>query len=460
MKILNKLSILVSGIEHKVLGIKKRLAYLIPHTKYDIPAAESGFIMPTVIILIVVISSVAYATLVQANNSLNLSYKQAYLQMARAASKSAIDYAQEQFDRANCGVYNGTAETDLTGSSNTHYRLTMQAAVQSTSSDGFEKNIIGTGRIYLPKSSAQALYVFDIRSEIVRTYAVCKTPDNFAPLVWLDASNTNSLRKIGTSTTTISPTTSYGNASDSTRDTLEERADNGSQTLASWQSSDFEMNTCDASEFTTSICNSNATKYLNDGMIFSNVSVPKSATVTSATITLACTTPAGTSGALNETIYGFYKSVSDLHPDLFSQSGANQLKTPLTTSSLHTAASAAVSSNNCPPGNNTVWNVTPVVQEIVNNANWDPATGGGRMGFIFSRASGAGSRHLLKNAISDLVQCKILEVNVDKCSERFGTQAERQNFLAEPRGTALGITRVEARHKRSIDRILMPAPVR
>lgn len=358
---------------------------------------QSGFIMPTVIILMVIMAVVAYATLVQANNSLNLAYKQAYIQMSRAASKAAIDYAQEQFDNASCGNYNGTAETDLTGSSNTRYRITMQAQVQSTSSDGYEKKIIGTGRVYLPKASAQALYVFDIRSEIVRTYAVCKSPDNFAPLVWLDASNTASLKKTGTSTTTASPTTSFGNAGDSTRDTVEERADNGTQTAASWQSNDFEMNICDSAEFSNAICSSNSTKYLNIGMIYSNVNIPKNATITSATITLACTNPAGTSGQLNESVVGFYKTSSNLHPDLFTQGGSNQLKTPLATSNLHTAASAAVSSNNCPPGNNTVWDVTNVAQEIINNSNWDPSTGGGRMGFIFSRASGAGSRHLLKN---------------------------------------------------------------
>lgn len=359
--------------------------------------SERGFIMPSIIILTVIMSSVAYATLVQANNSLNLAYKQTYIQMARTASKAAIDYAQEQFDSASCGDYSGTGETDLTGASNSRYRITMEADVQSTSPDGYEKKIVGTGRVYLPKASASALYVFDIRSEIVRTYAVCKTPDNFAPLVWLDASNVASLRDVTTSTTTAAPTTSFGSAGDSTRDTLEERADNGTHTTAAWQSNDFEMNSCDATEFSSSICNSNSTKYLNIGMVFSNVNVPKNATITSATITLACTTPAGTSGQLNERIYGFYKSSSNPHADLFSQSGTSQLRTPLTTGSLHTTNFTSASSNNCPPGNNTVWNVTNVAQEMVNNTNWDPSGNGGRMGYIFTRTSGSGSRHLLKN---------------------------------------------------------------
>gem|GEM_PF-1673105 len=355
--------------------------------------------MPTVIILIVVMSSVAYATLIQANNSLNLSYKQSYIQMAREASKAAIDYAQEQFDNASCGNYNGTTETTLTGSTNNRYKITMQADIQSTSADGYEKKVIGTGRVYLPKTSSSALYVFDIRSEIVRTYAVCKTPDNFAPLAWYDASNVSTL-KAGTTTTTTPPSTTYGNINDSTRDTLEERADDGSQTLASWQSNDFEMHDCDASEFSVSICNSNQTKYLNDGMVFSNVNIPKNSSITNATIKFSCTTPSGKSGTLNERVFGFYKSSLDPHPDLFSQTGSNQLRTPLSTSSLHTSAYSDVTSNNCPPGNQTVYDVTSIVQEQVNNPNWNPtlAANGGRMGFIFTRTGGSGSRHLLKSS--------------------------------------------------------------
>jgi hypothetical protein len=358
---------------------------------------EDGFIMPTVIILIVIMSGIAYSTLIQANNTLNLSYKQSYIQMAREASKAAIDYAQEQFDNSVCGSYSGTPETALTGSTNNRYKITMQADVLSTSPDGFEKKVVGTGRVYLPKTSASALYVFDIRSEIVRTYAVCKSPDNFAPLVWLDASNTTSLKTSGTATTTLAPITTTGNLA-SSGDTLEERADNGSQTTASWNSTDLEMNTCNASEFSTSICNSNTSKYLNLGLIYSNVNVPKNAQITSAQITLACATPSGQGGALTDTIYGFYKSSTDPHPDLFSFSGSNQLKTPLGTSGLHTIATSTANMNNCPPsGNQAVFDVTPIVQEIVNNPNWDPSTEGGRLGLILSRTSGTGSHRFNKS---------------------------------------------------------------
>jgi hypothetical protein len=192
----------------------------------------------------------------------------------------------------------------------------------------------------------------------------------------------------------VAPTTAFGNASDSTRNLLEERADNGTQTAASWQSNDFEMHSCDGGEFTNTICNTASTRYLNIGMIYSGVTVPKNATITSASITLACTTPAGTSGSLTHQVYGLYKTATNPHPDAFTSSGSNQLRTPLATASLHTAASTTYSTNNCSPGNNTVVDVTSVAQEVVNNANWNPATG--RMGFAFQRTAGSGSRHLLK----------------------------------------------------------------
>ncbi len=359
---------------------------------------QQGFIMPTIIILMSIMAFVAYATLLQASNGLNLSYKQAYIQMARVASKAAVDYAQEQFDNSACGNYTGTSEQDLV--SNNRYRLTFKSEVLSTSSDGFEKTIRGTGSVYLPRYSNTARYVFDIRSEIVRTYAVCKTPDNFAPLVWLDASDTATLKHINSGTNTVSVQTSFGNAADSTRDTLEERQDDGSQTTNSWQSSDLEMHRCDSAEFSSSICSSNTTRFLYTGIVFQNVNIPKNATIVSANILFNGGTPAGTSGPVTHRVYGIFKNSGNPHPNLFSQSGSNQLRTPLTTANLHTSAFSDVSTNNFPPGNTTSFDVTSVVQELINNTNWNAASNDGRMGFGIQYQSGNGSRRGLKNGIT------------------------------------------------------------
>lgn len=365
------------------------------------PLGQRGFAMPTVIFLMVIMAFVAYAALLQANNGLNLAYKQMYIQMARTASKAAVDYAQEQFDNTTCGNYTGTAEQTLV--TNNRYKVTFKVDIVSTSADGYEKTVKGTGSVYLPKNATTARYVFDIRSEIVRTYAVCKTPDNYNPTLWLDASNTGSLYKAGaSSTTTATGTADFGSANDTTRSTVEERADNGSQTTASWQSNDLSMHTCDSAEFSSSICNSNSTKYLYDGIVFSNVSVPQNATISSATIDYDCSS-GGKSGKLDHRIYGIYKSSTNLHPDLFSSTGSNQVKTPLTTSGLHTSTYVSQQTNNCPPGNGNTMDVTDIVQEIVNNSNWDPNTGGARMGFGLYRTGNSGSRNFSKDNIKLIV---------------------------------------------------------
>lgn len=358
---------------------------------------QHGYVLPTVIGLMTIMSLVSYAALLQANNSLNLSYKQMYLQMARVASKAAVDYAKEQFDNAACGNYTGTAEQDLV--SNNRYRITMKAEVISTSPDGYEKTIKGTGSVYLPRQSATARYVFDIRSEIVRTYAVCKTPDNYAPTVWLDASDTSKLLTTSSSTTTATSTTSFGAAANTSRDTVEERVDTGGQTTGSWQSTDLEMHFCDSTEFSGAICSNTSQRPLYTGMVFQNVNIPKNATISSASIMITGDTPAGTSGTLTHRAYGLFNTSGDPHLPLFSSTGTGQIRNRITSASLRTAAYAEVTTNNFPPGNTANFDVTSVVQEMVNNANWNSATG--RMGFGIQRQSGKtnSSRKATKNGI-------------------------------------------------------------
>jgi hypothetical protein len=409
---------------------------------------QHGFVMPTVIILMSIMVVVAYAALMQANNSLSLAYKQAYIQMARVASKAAVDYSQEQFDNSTCGNYTGTTEQDLVV--NDRYRVTFKSEVVETSADGYEKKIKGTGSVYLPKLSSTAQYVFDIRSEIVRTYAVCKTPDNFAPLVWLDASREETLLQLGSSTNSVNAPTTYGNASDSTRDTLEERADNGSQTTNSWQSDDFEMHTCEGTEFSNAICSNASSRYLNIGMIFSNVDVPRGSTITSASITLACTTPSGTAGSLTHRVYGFYDTSTSPHPSLFTSSGSNQLRPKLSTANLHTVAYRDITANNCPPGNNTVFDVTNVAQEIVNNSNWDPNAGsnGGRMGFVIRRQSGSGSRHLLKTGNQFAISYSTTTVNP---SVDTGSVGEWQDISGNANHARISYGNAPTRHDNQIN---------
>lgn len=364
---------------------------------------RAGFALPTVLFLVVILSSVAYSTLLQSNNSLNLAYKQSYLQIARVASKSAVDYAQEQFDNSICGDYDGTAEQDMISTS--RYRVTLQAEVLSTSADGFEKVIKGTGSVYLPKQSTTAKYVFDIRSEIVRTYATCKTPSDFGPLVWLDASDTSSLKANSSSTVNITPIPTTGQGFWDLflpNDTVEEKVSDGLQGPLSWLSDDLEMHTCDGWEFFFFLCYTVGQRDLYTGIIFQDIDIPQGATINTASIRFKGATPSGSGGPVTHRVYGLYNSSTDPHLDLFSSFVNNQVKTPITTSGRHTATYKDVSTNNFPPGNLVNFDVKNVVQEIVNNPNWDPtgSGNGGRMGFGIYRVSGNGTRKVLKDGVS------------------------------------------------------------
>ncbi len=353
--------------------------------------------MPTIIFLMIIMSFVAYAALLQANNGLNISYKQAYLQMARVAAKASIDYAQEQFDKSLCGAYTGTAEQDLVA--NDQYRTTFKVEVLGTSTDGYEKTIKGTGSIYLPKSSSTAKYVFDVRSEIVRTYALCKTPPDFAPLLWLDASDQDTLKKANVTLNTLTDLTTFGDSSASVRDTIEERYDNGTQTTNSWQSNDLEMHTCDSAEFSSSICTNNSQKYTYSGIAFENMNIPKDAYITSALMEISGGTPAGTQGTTTHRIRGIYKDSTNPHIDLFTSGGSNQVRAKMTTSGLYTSEFEDVSTNNFPPGNTRTFDVREIVQEMVGNTNWNPSANGGRLGFGIYRLSGPGSRRAKKDGM-------------------------------------------------------------
>lgn len=369
-------------------------------SRYSIHKNQQAFALPTIILLTLIMSFVAYAALIQSNNNLNLAYKQAYIQIARTASKSAIDYAQEQFDNSACGEFDGFDEQEII--SNDRYRVTMRAEVLETSADGYEKTIQGTGSVYLPRTSADAKYVFDIRSEVVRTYALCKSPDAFNPTLWLDASDTTTLKKGTNGTTTATYETDYGGIFDSTRDTLKERVNDGTQPLLAWYSPALDMHTCNGSEFIGALlCFFTSTRYLYAGTVFEDVNIPQGSTISSATLQFTgCNASSGCSsgnvgGSVTHRTYGIYQTATDPHKTLFTSSGVGQLRNRLTNASLRTAAYNDTTTNNFPPGNTTNFNVTNIVQEMVNNANWSP----GNMGFGIQRQNGSGSRRAAKDGV-------------------------------------------------------------
>lgn len=357
---------------------------------------NDGFVMTTVIFMIVIMSIIAYAALLQSNNGLNLAYKQSYTQMARVASKAAIDYAQEQFDRSACGVYAGTTETDLV--SNDRYRLTFKSEVTNTSADGLEKTIKGTGSVYLPRLSATAKYVSDIRSEIIRTYALCKNPGDFAPVQWLDASDTTKLLKLPTGATATSQIGLGVLDLVLPSDTVEEKVSDGSQGLLSWLSGDVEMHTCDPLEYVLACSGSQANKDLYVGYAF-QTAIPKGYTINSATLQLSGATPSGSGGSVTSRFYGLYNNAANPHIPLFTSSGVNQVKSRITNSANRTIAYKDLTTNNIPPGNAINLDVKDIVQEMVNHASWSNGT----LGLGALRLSDTGSRKVCKgNLIGDL----------------------------------------------------------
>ncbi len=374
---------------------------------------QAGFAMPVVIFMIVIMSTVAYAALMQTNNLLNLSYKQAYIQMSRVAAKASINYAKEQFDNdANYGAVKtdcnansvtsdsvdtaGTCETTLI--SNSRYRLTYRVEVTGTSADGLEKSIKGTGSVYIPELSTTAKYVFDIRTEVVRTYATQKQPSDFGNLVlWLDANKPNSLIKNISSTTNVSSVTTFGTVAATTRDTIEELETNGTQTATSWQSTDLEMSYCDSTEFTSpsNTCTSSSTRKQYIGMIFPAITVPKDSTIVSANLVVRDI--GNVNGSVTHRWYGLYDAVGDPSMTPFTSTGTNQVKNRITNTSLRTGAYVDNTSNN-PPNNSTrTIDVRTIVQEIVNNSGW---TSGSNLTLAAQHSSGNGVRKIAKNGIS------------------------------------------------------------
>lgn len=359
---------------------------------------QKGFVMTTVIFMIVILSIVAYAALLQSNNGLNLSYKQSYTQMARVASKAAIDYAQEQFNNSSCGNYNGTNETDLV--SNDRYRLTFRSEVTNTTDDGLSKTIKGTGSVYLPRLSSTAKYVFDIRSEIIRTYALCKTPGDYAPLQWLDASDTTKLLQLPTGTS-FSAQAGLGVLDlILPNDTVEEKVSDGTQGTLSWLSDDIEMHTCDALEYVLACFGSQAQRDLYTGYVF-NTTIPRGSTINSATLQLSGATPSGSGGSVTSRFYGLYNTSTNPHLPYFTSGGVNQVKSRITNPATRTSAYEDLTTNNIPPGNAVSFDVTDIVQEMVNRPTWSNGT----LGFGALRQAGTGSRKVCKGNLVGGLGC-------------------------------------------------------
>lgn len=352
---------------------------------------QQGFAMPVIILLISLMAVTAYSVLSQAGTSVGQSYNNAYKNLSREAANAGLNYAQEQFDNTICDSYNGTTEQTLALTSN--YRTSFKTEVLESSSDGLSKTIKSTGYLYSPASATQPKKSVIKKTIIYNSYTdKCKNPNYYAPLLWLDASDSNSLIKPGAAVERVTATTKYGNASDTTRDSLEERQDNGSQTNDSWSSEYLELHSCNPAEYSNSVCTSQSTKRQNVGLIFTGVKIPKNSDVLNANLILNCSN-GSTAGPVTTSVSGLYKNANEANPELFAKNNSNQLK-----NALRTSTHSDKSTNRCSPDGQIKIDVTGVVQEIINNNDWNPNdSNDSRLGLILNYVNGNGSRQIYKN---------------------------------------------------------------
>lgn len=222
--------------------------------------------MPSIIILMGVLSLVGFSTMAAVSTSQLAAIKQTYLQIAHIGSKAAFDLAKEEYEADP--DYNGTPEQDLIVTD--RYRTTIQVEVLSTS--GNTKSIRATGRVYIPQTSSTASFVRDIKGGIVRDGITIGSPSDYNPILWLDASEDNSLLKstAGSNTQTISPTYGSGSAN-----IVEQRGSDASSSAGSldFSGDDLEMS-WDGSTRGTQVV----------GLRFPGVNIPQGATITTAYI--------------------------------------------------------------------------------------------------------------------------------------------------------------------------------
>lgn len=116
--------------------------------------ANSGFVMPTIMSFIVVITILGVIVIQVALQSQSASVKQQYIQQAQLASTAAMDFAKEQYE-SDIG-YTGTDEIIM--SINSRYISTYQVVSEGyTNLTNTQQQITATGRVYDKGDSTQSV---------------------------------------------------------------------------------------------------------------------------------------------------------------------------------------------------------------------------------------------------------------------------------------------------------------
>jgi hypothetical protein len=312
--------------------------------------------MPSIIIMIGVLSLVGFSTMLAVSTSQLAALKQTYLQIAHIASKAAFDLAKEEYEADP--NYNGTPEEDLVVT--TKYRLTIQVDVLSTS--GNVKYIHAYGRVYIPEEAGTASFVRDIKGGLVRDGVTVGNPGDYNPLMWLDASDDSTLLAGPASGNSQFISAQAGSGYGSV---VEERGSDARRNLGQlvFGDSDLDMAWGGRNYGTQAI-----------GLRFSGLNIPQGATVTDAYIQFTTdeTVRAGTIGLAIEAVDS--ANAPTWNGD-YGVSSAAKISTSVDWDPVNWNIVGVSGANERTPS------LAPIVQEIVNKPSWNP---GSAMAFSIS----------------------------------------------------------------------------
>ncbi len=163
---------------------------------------QSGFILPTLIGFMVIISVLGAAVMFASVHSHNLSIRQNYIQQAQLAGASAMDYAKEQYE-LDIG-YTGTAETELFATDS--YRVTYEVEHLGFTNDTNTQQLIrGIGRVYIGDNS-QPISTRDIVGRITR---LAGSESSFRFIFIIDNSGSMSVSEWNDSKVTVDTAIEY-----------------------------------------------------------------------------------------------------------------------------------------------------------------------------------------------------------------------------------------------------------
>ncbi len=329
-------------------------------------AKQEGVVLPFILVLLVLVSSVGLGLVLQSGLSLNNTIRFSYNQIAHVASKAAIDYAEEQYELD--AAYSGTPEQDLVITSK--YRSTIE--VEILYNEGASaKRVRAYGRVYIPQDSGDdADFTREIQSTIIRNGEVAGNPADYEPVLWLDAQEPNSLFSSTIPPNSVDITSLYGTTN---KDIVEERGSdaNGSNP----GKTDFGGNDIELS------WNGNARGHQLLGARFRNVNIPKNTTIDNAYIQFTASSTQQ-SGAVQLRTQGI---ASDNAP----QWNGNYAVSSASKTTAQTTWSPSNWNDVGEAGADERVDVTAIVQEIVNRTGWNANNS---MAFALSWIQGSGIR--------------------------------------------------------------------